>query len=264
MEKPDTMSESDPKIEEKKERSLRVCIPAYKGFDVQTVNSLLQLRGQIPFMCDMIGVAEVAVARTMLAARVQNEDFVLWVDSDMVFHPQHFHMLHAALEADPEMGLISALAVRRDGSNNFCVNWREGKTGWKVAAKVQERCLRYIEDEENPIHPVDVTGLAFTLMRGDCFKKLKAPLFQPAWVPDVAAGKGQYLFFGEDSSFMKKLQIAGYRPSVHFGCHVGHIGSHTYFPPPPQRVIEEMKQNESGSPDTNEDPTPDGSPDPSG
>jgi hypothetical protein len=255
------MSESDPKIEPEA-RSLRVCIAAYKDFGSETVNSLMQLRNQLPFVLDMIGVAEVAVARAMLAARVQKEDFVLWIDSDMVFAPQHFHMLHEALEKDPEMGLISALAVRRDGSNAFCVNWREGKVGWKTIDHVQERCLRYIEDEENPIHPVDVTGLAFTLMRRDCFDKIKAPLFQPAWLPDTE-NEGKYLFFGEDSSFMKKLQVAGYRPSVHFGCHVGHVGNKIYAPPPPKRVIEEMK-NDAGSPNENEDPTPDGSPDPSG
>ena len=200
------MSESDGQIVPQ-QRSLRVCIPAYKDFPAQVVNSLFELRQQIPFVLDMIGVAEVAVARTMLASRFQNEDYILWIDSDMVFHPQHFHMLHAALEEDPGMGLISALAVRRDGSNAFCVNWREGKTGWKTQSLVQERCLRYIEDEENPIHPVDVTGLAFTLMRRDVMDKVKQPWFQPAWVKAPEDVDDQYLFFGEDSSFMKKLRI---------------------------------------------------------
>lgn len=242
------------------ERSLRVCIPAYKGFGASTVNSLFQLRQTVPFIPDIIGVAEVAVARTMLVNRFEKEDYILWIDSDMVFHPQHFHMLHIALEKDPQMGLISALAVRRDGSNAFCVNWRDGKTGWKTQSNVQERCLRYIEDEENPIHPVDVTGLAFTLMRRDVMDKIKAPYFQPAWLKN----NDEYLFYGEDSSFMQKLQVAGYRPSVHFGCHVGHVGDQVYTPPPPQRVIEEMNKNANGPPATDEDPTPDGSPDSSG
>lgn len=255
----------DPKIE-KKQRSLRVCIPGYKSMSSQAVMCLYQLQRSVPFSLDIVGVAEVAISRTILSRNyLQNkaEDFILWIDSDMVYHPQHFFMLHQALEADPGMGMVSALAVRRDGSNAFCVNWREGKTGWKSKDYVQEKCLRLIEDEENPIRPVDVTGLAFTLMRGDVFDKIKEPYFQPAWLPTDLDPSG-YLFFGEDSSFIKKLQIAGYRPSVHFGVHVGHEGTQIFTPPPPQRVLEEMRKNELGSPNENEDPTPDGSPDSSG
>ena len=238
------MSESQPKIE----RSLRVCIPAYKDLCAATVNSLFALRNQ-----------------TMLAERAAKEDYILWVDSDMVFYPQHFFALHEALEKDPTMGLISATAVRRDGSGAFCVNWRKGRKGWNPQTYVQERCMRHIEDKENPIVPVDVTGLAFTVMKTEVLSRIKRPWFQPAWVKnaDKSEGQPEYLFYGEDSAFIRRLQDRGYRPSVHFGVHVGHIGENIYTPPLPQYAIEEM-ENDTGPESPDEDSATDGSPDTSG
>lgn len=262
------MSESTPKIE----RSLRVCIPAYKGLETGTVQSLFALREHIPFALDMVGVAEVAVARSMLAERAlaSNQDVVLWLDADMVFHPQHFFTLHEALENNKNMGLISALAVRRDGSNLFCVNWRQGRKGWTPQDEAQARSLRYLEDEEHPIRPADVTGLAFTVMFTDVLKHIKAPWFQPAWITNTRKneeGQPEYLFFGEDSSFMKRLQARGYQPSVHYGVHVGHIGEQIYVPPPPPSIRKQMEEENGeqlGLPDENQDSAPDGSEDPSG
>lgn len=253
-------------------RSLLVCVPAYKDLPVQTVHSLFTLRNQIPFQLDMVGVAEVAVARTMLAdrAKLSGVDYVLWLDSDMAFVPQHFFALHEALERDPSMGLISALAVRRDGSNKFCVNWREGRKGWKSQEYAQERCLHLLEDKDNLIQPVDVTGLAFTLMRRDVLDKIKRPWFQPAWLKNTMARDeenktDEYLFFGEDSAFIRRLQDRGYRPSVHFGVHVGHIGQMIYSPPVPKYALEEMENGkQSGSENSDQDATPDGSEDSSG
>lgn len=257
--------------DERPSRSLLVCVPAYKDLPVQTVHSLFELRNQIPFVLDMVGVAEVAVARTMLAERAaaSGVDYILWLDSDMVFMPQHFFALHEALENDPNMGLVSGLAVRRDGSNLFCVSWREGRRGWKDQQYTQEKTLRLIEDKENPVHPVDVTGLAFTLMRRDVLDKIKRPWFQPAWIKNVNPHdhpKDDYLFFGEDSAFIRRMQDRGYQPSVHFGVHVGHLGAQIYVPPTPKYVIEEQANGEQqpGPTNENQDATPDGSEDPGG
>jgi hypothetical protein len=235
--------------------------------DLGTVQSLFALREHIPFALDMVGVAEVAVARTMLAERAleAGQDFILWLDSDMVFHPSHFFALHEALEKNPNLGLISGLAVRRDGSNRFCLGWREGKKGWKPETYVQEKALRLIEDEENPIKPVDVTGLAFTVMKTEILGKLKQPWFQPAWITNSRKGEeGQpeHIFFGEDSAFIRRLQDRGYDPSVHFGVHIGHMGDHMYLPPPPPSVKKQMEEADGEQPgpqDSNEDTASDGS-----
>ena len=221
------------------QKTLHVCLPAYDDIDPMTVNSLFELRQQIPFTLDMIGVAEVAVARTMLLDRVPKEvDYILWLDADMVFAPQHFFMLAEALTKSPQMGLVSGLAVRRDGSNLPCVNWRKGKKDWCNQEEMVKRVIKYTDEEA--VKSVDVTGLAFSLMDTSVTKKLKKPIFHPRWVNapgDVE--EDSFLFYGEDSDFMKKLKDRGYDPSCHFGCHVGHIGKKVYVPRPPQYVIEE-------------------------
>lgn len=241
---------------------LVVALPAYDDIDPMTVHSLFELRNHVPFTLDMIGVAEVAVSRTMLLDRIDPDevDYVLWVDADMVFAPQHFFMLFEKLRESPQIGLISALAVRRDGSNLPCVNWRKGKNGWFTAQEMIDRVQKYTETED--VKSVDVTGLAFSLMDTAVLKKIKKPWFHPRWIKDVdEVDSDKFLFFGEDSDFMKQLKAKGFDPSCHFGVHVGHIGKKVYVPRPPERVLKEhmngTKQPDAS--DSNEDEVRDGS-----
>jgi len=234
---------------------LHVCLPAYDDIDPMTVHSLFELRQHVPFTLDMIGVAEVAVSRTMLMDRIDPDkvDYILWVDADMVFAPQHFFMLFEALQESPQMGLVSGLAVRRDGSNMPCVNWRKGKKDWCSQEEMLEKVRKHTEAEV--CKSVDVTGLAFTLMDTAVLKKLKKPYFHPRWVHEGAdAEKDSFLFFGEDSDLMKQLKAKGFDPSVHFGVHVGHIGKKVYVPRPPERIIKEHMNGED-QPDAS-DPDP--------
>lgn len=247
--------------EQGKQPKLRVCLPAYDDIDPMTVHSLFELRNAVPFTLDMIGVAEVAVSRTLLIDRIEEDDtHVLWLDADMVFTPQHFFMLFEALEANPQMGLISGLAVRRDGSQMPCVNWRMGKS-WCSKEEMLDKVQKYTDMEV--IREVDVTGLAFTLMRTEVFDKIKKPYFHPRWI-DNPDDMEDYLFYGEDSDFVKKLKARGYHPSVHFGVHLGHVGKKVWVPVPPARIIEEMERqknaaNQPDSSDSDEDEIRDGS-----
>jgi hypothetical protein len=190
-------------------------MPTYDKIEPITLDSLMRLRQHVPFQISMIGTSEVAVSRTLLAKTGidSNADLLLWVDSDMAFTPEQFFAMHQALEKQPEMGLLSALAVRRDGSNSFCVNWELGKKQWYPPERLNKRVLKHIEADE--ISPVDVTGFAFTLMYTEVLEKLKKPWFQPKWLENPE-DVGNYQFFGEDSSFLKKMKNAGYRPSVHW------------------------------------------------
>lgn len=212
--------------EEKSEqiqRSLHVCMPSYSGVEPATVVSLMQLRHKIPFTFDLVGVADVTIGRTILAERAieRGADLVLWVDSDMVFTPEQFDKLHNELEAAPHRGLVSALAVRRDGSGTYTVNWKKGRKYMPLEeAQAKADQLRI----EETVAPVDVTGLAFTIMWTDVLKKCKQPWFQPQWLKDGN-------FVGEDAALMKRMKTKGYQPCVDFGVHVGHIGKTMYVPP---------------------------------
>jgi hypothetical protein len=232
-------------------------MPTYGQIEPMTVDSLFQLRNQVPFQISMVGTSEVAVSRTLLAKTgVESKaDLLLWIDSDMAFIPEQFAVLHQALEAQPEMGMISALAVRRDGTNSFCINWKLGKNEWYPPERLHKRVLKHIEADE--IAPVDVTGFAFTLMWADVFEKIKKPWFQPRWLPKGDEEADTWQFFGEDSSFISKMKTAGYRPSVHFGVHVGHIGNQVYTPPPPQRYLEELKRQQEEEADVDNTVNPD-------
>jgi len=224
--------------EEKSEqiqRSLHVCMPAYSGVEPATVTSLMQLRHKVPFTFDLVGVADVTIGRSILAERAveRDADLILWVDSDMVFTPEQFNKLHNELEAAPHRGLVSALAVRRDGSGSYTVNWKKGRK-YMPQEELQEKADKLRIEEK--VAPVDVTGLAFTIMWTDVLKKCKPPWFQPHWLKDGN-------FVGEDAALMKSMQKKGYQPCVDFGVHVGHIGKTMYLPPMNEQGEEENVDN---------------------
>ena len=217
---------------EPKQLHLHVMIPCYGPMDGQTVGSLLTLRQEVPFSFDIIGTAELAIARTMLVDRAPKEaDIFLWIDNDMVFVPQHFHRMVDILITNPELGLVSATAVRRDGSNSYVVNWKKNRKEFYSREEVYDIATKHIGNRA--VVPVDVTGLAFTVMWPKVFKQLKKPWFRPAWK------KTQ--FYGEDSTLIKGMQKIGYEPSVDFGSHVGHIGTQVYLPQVPKEVLEKLE-----------------------
>jgi hypothetical protein len=197
---------------------------AYGGIEPATVVSLMQLRHKIPFTFDLVSVADVTVGRSILAERAvqRGADITFWLDSDMVFTPDQFFKLHEELEAAPHRGLVSALAVRRDGSGSYTVNWKAGRNKYLPFEELQAKADKYRQEER--VAPVDVTGLACTVMWTEVFKKCKPPWFQPKWLKDGN-------FVGEDAALMKKMQTKGYQPCVDFGVHVGHIGKTMYVPP---------------------------------
>jgi hypothetical protein len=210
---------------------LHVCMPAYDDIKAATVKSLLDLRQHVPFTFDMVGSAEVAISRTLLVERTPKEaDYILWVDSDMIFVPQHFHRMAQILIENPGIGMLSATAVRRDGSNSYVINWKTGRNKFMTPEEVYAKATQHIAEQE--VVPVDVTGLAFTLMKREIFDQLKKPWFRPQWK------KTQ--FYGEDTFLIQSIKKLGYTPSVDFGSHVGHIGEKVYVPVVPKEVMEKI------------------------
>lgn len=210
---------------------LHVLMPAYGQIEAATVKSLLELRAEVPFSFDMVGAAEIAISRTLLVERTPKDaDLLLWIDSDMVFMPQHLHRMADCLIRNPSIGFISATAVRRDGSNSFVVNWKKGRKKFMTPEEAHAKCIGHIANQE--VAPVDVTGLAFTLMHAKIFKQLKQPWFRPQWKNSN--------FYGEDTHLIQAIKKLGYTPSVDFGSHVGHIGTKVYVPQVPKEVMEKI------------------------
>lgn len=69
---------------------------------------------------------------------------------------------------------------------------------------------------------VDLFGGGFILCLTSVFETLEAPYFR--------SGRDEGGRYGQDTYFAKSLKAAGYKPSIHFGVQVGHVGPRCYYP----------------------------------
>ena len=201
-------------------KTLKVGVTAYRDITPATVGSLFQLREATPFGLDITATMATHVARNMIISRL-TEDYILFVDSDMMFTPAQVGALMGALGEDPKMGMVSGLYIKWDGSGEPIVNWKQGRK-WVDDKEKFRRVVKYMQ--EGALKPVDTCGLGFSLIDTAVFKRIKDPYFEFAFDK-----KGNPLT--EDTVFISKLKRAKYHPSVHFGVQVGHVGPTLHVPP---------------------------------
>lgn len=150
------------------------------------------------------------------------EDYLLMVDSDMVFDRQDVVRLFQALRAHPECGAISAHYVTRKGTMVPACDWRHPEEdGWlsdETRKALAEKHTRHKE-----LTYVDSFGGGLLAITQEAKQKLGPP-----WFKTTARDDGE--FEGEDTFFCRRLQEAGFKPAVHFGIPVGHCGRKIYTP----------------------------------
>lgn len=154
-------------------------------------------------------------------------DWIIFIDDDMTFQPDAVgRLVKTAGETGADMvgGLCfqrgepyqPTLYMRKEGAGyTFMETWTEGE-----------------------VIEVDATGLAFSLIRVDAFRKLIGhqigePWEQVEWPDREVRRKRPPGFFswrnewGEDFQFCQDLKAAGGKIVVDTGIEIGHIGEHT-------------------------------------
>jgi cellulose synthase/poly-beta-1,6-N-acetylglucosamine synthase-like glycosyltransferase len=150
------------------------------------------------------------------------EDMLLMLDSDMVFTPQDVGKLLNALRSHPECGAISGDYIMRNGTHLPTCDWRHPEEdGW--LSDDDRHKLAEKHREHGGLTYVDSFGAGFLAITQEAKQKLGSP-----WFKTTEDKRGN--FVGEDMFFLERLQEAGYKPAVHFGIPVGHVG-HTVFRP---------------------------------
>lgn len=130
-------------------------------------------------------------------------DYVWFVDSDMVIIPKTFDKL---LNEDKD--IISALAFRKY-YRSLPTIYKNTPNGYKIIP------IKVF----GPIIEVDAVGMGCTLIKTEVFEKMEKP-----WFKFEVIDKDKMHYVGEDITFCKYAQKAGFKIYCHTGIVAEHVG----------------------------------------
>jgi len=203
--------------------NLRIGIPVYDKIDPNTVASLWSLSKTDSVLEILIGTY-IDEARNKIIEHLE-EPYLLFIDGDMVFNQSDVMKLMEAMEADPKLGAVSGLYVKRKGDEMPVCNWmKDGE---------------WLEDEERRKWAADCRGvvevgsfgMGLTLCRGAALNDMEFPYMESGYTKDHG-------YMSEDSVFCIKMRAAGWKTAVHFGVRIGHVGQEVWWP----KAVEEKKE----------------------
>lgn len=177
-----------------------IAIPCMDEIDVEFVQCLMDLKRVGDAEVKFLSGSLVYEAREMLAAyAVEKEfDYVLWLDSDTVFHET---LMLDFVSSDRDM-ISGVIPARRPPYPSLCY-------------KAVDNKLVPITEYEERVMPIDGCGFGAVLMKTKILKE-SFDRFQTCFQPV----KG----FGEDLSFCLRARELGYQIFCDPRIEIGHIG----------------------------------------
>jgi GT2 family glycosyltransferase len=150
-------------------------------------------------------------------------DYIMWIDSDIVWSPEHFYKLLTTLEGYPQLEIVSGL-YRMEDMRHYAavVNWDIEyfkKNGTFKFMSVDDLKLY----DKNTLIEVAYTGMGFTLIRRGVFEKVGYPWFRPIW-ENIPLDNGIVAvdFTSEDVGFCRTATEKGIKILVDPSIIVGH------------------------------------------
>jgi GT2 family glycosyltransferase len=177
------------------------------SIDVDFAQSLVQLQGMGDMKVAFLPGSLVYVARDKLAeqALALETDYILWLDSDMVFGPE---LLHDLMRADRDF--VTGLYFRRRPPFTP-VLYSKIRYGMTPEEFVHEEYEDYPKDS---VFEIDACGFGAVLMKTSIIRDVQREfgyLFAPM--------KG----FGEDISFCIRAKQCGYKLFCDSSVKLGHV-----------------------------------------
>lgn len=138
-------------------------------------------------------------------------DYILWLDSDMVFRPDTLERMLAVLDEHPEIDVLSGLYFRR-GAPFTPVLFEKLEIN-------EEGLLDFADYEDVPDEIFEIAGCGFgcVLMRTDMLLDIAAKEGGGMWFSPLANA-------GEDCSFCIRARREGYRIFCDPSIDLGHMG----------------------------------------
>lgn len=144
-------------------------------------------------------------------------DYIMWLDSDMVFNPQHFaKLLNAGCD------IVSGLYLMDGGKQYATVkDWDYNYFGkhYSFEFLTPSYIETYQKDNPNQLLEVEYTGFGFILIKKGVFEKIKYPWFKPLYY-DLPNGISD--FCAEDVGFCQMALKHGFKIYIDTTVVIGH------------------------------------------
>jgi GT2 family glycosyltransferase len=144
-----------------------------------------------------------------------NYDYIMWIDSDVVFTPDQLFKL---IDADKE--IVSGVYMMQDNTHFATVETWDNEF-FKANGYFPFLTPEILATKTEPF-VVDYTGFGWILMKKGVFESLEYPWFQPIWKEYEIDGKTIRDFTMEDVAFCHMIKEKGYDVYIEPTVRVGH------------------------------------------
>lgn len=143
-------------------------------------------------------------------------DYIMWIDSDTIFRPQHFQAL-----LDHNMDMVGGLYAM-EGGKQFAAVKKESWSHSKFLKQGYFDFMEYEKDIKNKTKLIEVAycGFGFLLIKKGVIEKLEYPWFYPEMIQ--MDGSDVQDFTSEDTAFCRKVTKSGLKIYVDPKIVVGH------------------------------------------
>jgi len=142
-------------------------------------------------------------------------DYIMWIDSDVVFTPEHLFKL-----IDVDKDIVSGVYMMQDNIHFATVEHWDNEF-FKANGYFPFLTPEILSTKKEPFI-VDYTGFGWILMKKGVFESLEYPWFQPIWKEYEIGDKVIRDFTMEDVAFCHLIKEKGYDVYIEPTVRVGH------------------------------------------
>lgn len=193
-------------------RKILIAVPCMDTVSARFAQSLATLRKVDRCVVSFLMGSLIYDSRNQLAgyALEMEADYILWLDSDMVFAPDTLERMIKTLDEHPEIDILSGLYFRRayPFTPVLFKKLDEGENGNIV--------FEDYNDYPDELFELEGVGFGCVLMRTDCLFQMLDEDGVGRWFTPLGGA-------GEDCAFCIRARRAGYRIFVDPSVELGHM-----------------------------------------
>ena len=199
-------------------KRIMVAVPSREYIDVDAVKCIYKLEKDAMLNKDIEVNVELVSGTVihdmrfgMAQMAIKNKyDYILWIDSDMVFNST---VIYDLLEADKD--IVTAVCFMRRAPYEPCI-YSKLRMG---ATLEEDQIEKYLDYPENSVFEVEACGMAMCLMKVVVLEDIITKTGQPFFPV-----KSDHRTLGEDLSFCFNARRAGHKIWATSKPNIGHIG----------------------------------------
>jgi hypothetical protein len=154
-------------------------------------------------------------------------DYLMWIDSDIVWEPEHFFALLQRMEQNKNIDVLGGTYLMADGYHTTIVDeWCEeyfsehGSFKFLTMPEVKDKLKDPEVQKNGGIFECVYAGFGWLMIRQGIFEQIEYPFFKPQW-HELKNGSIRD-FSSEDSTFFLEMREKGIKCYIDPNVNVGH------------------------------------------